>query len=118
MCGEKKSFHNFLTFFYITFIIIFITWIIEGTVSFLLQESVMQCYNVIQDIAREDYESIFKANSSSGTPVNVLDEHFLSLESEKTNGTNVAAPTIQEKDFKRRKVTDYGSSTVQFSHFH
>jgi len=71
----------------------------------LLQESVMECYNVIQDIAKEEYESMFNVHSSSGTPVNVLDENFLSLESEKTNGTNVSHTTmIQEKHFKRRKI--------------
>lgn len=66
----------------------------------------MQCYNVIQDIAKEEYESMFNVNSSSGTPVNVLDEHFLSLESELTNGTNVASTTMiqQEKHFKRWKI--------------
>ncbi|KAJ1434636.1 Cyclin-like [Sesbania bispinosa] len=86
--------------------------------SYVNKESVVQCYNVIEDTAREEYESVFNVNSSSDTPVNVLDEHFLSLESEKTNGTNAAPTTlIHEKDYKRRKITDYGS-TVQFSHFH
>ncbi|XP_058773858.1 putative cyclin-D6-1 isoform X1 [Vicia villosa] len=79
-----------------------------GTISnssYVNKESVMQCYNVIQEIYKKEYESMFNANSSSGTPVNVLDENFLSLESEKTNGTNLD-PTamIQEKHFKRRKI--------------
>jgi cyclin D6 len=71
-----------------------------GTISdcsYVNKESVVQCYNVIQDIAKEEYESMFNVNSSSGTPVNVLDENFLSLESEKTNGTNVTST-------KRRKI--------------
>lgn len=77
----------------------------------------VQCYNVIHDITREEYESVLNINSTSDTPVNVLDEHFLSLESEKTNGTNVVV--TQEQDFKRRKTTDYGNNrTVPFSHFH
>ncbi|CAI8592660.1 unnamed protein product [Vicia faba] len=76
-----------------------------GTISNSSYENVMQCYNVIQDISKEEYESMFNANSSSGTPVNVLDENFLSLESEKTNGTNLDPTTmIQEKHFKRRKI--------------
>lgn len=100
--------------FTIAFIVIII-WIIEGTII-LLQETVVQCYNVIHDITREEYESVLNINSTSDTPVNVLDEHFLSLESEKTNGTNVVT---QEQDFKRRKTTDYGNNrTVPFSHFH
>lgn len=93
----------------------------KGYDHILLQESMLQCYNVIQDIAREEYESVFNVNSSSDTPVNVLDEHFLSLESEKTNGTNGAPTTtlIQEKDLKRRKITGYGNDhAVHISHFH
>lgn len=101
--------------FTIAFIVIII-WIIEGTII-LLQETVVQCYNVIHDITREEYESVLNINSTSDTPVNVLDEHFLSLESEKTNGTNVVV--TQEQDFKRRKTTDYGNNRrVPFSHFH
>lgn len=79
----------------------------------------VQCYNVIQDIAREEYESAaFNiVNSSSETPVNVLDEHFLSLESEKTNVASSTTLIQQEKDnIKRRKITNYGNN-VQFSHF-
>lgn len=104
MSGEKNLiFHT---------IIDTITWITEGTMI-LLQETVVQCYNVIQDIAKEEYESVLNINSTSDTPVNVLDEHFLSLESEKTNGV------IQEQEFKRRKIADYGNKrTVPFSHFH
>ncbi|KAG4968739.1 hypothetical protein AAZX31_12G188300 [Glycine max] len=84
--------------------------------SYINKETVVQCYNVIHDITREEYESVLNINSTSDTPVNVLDEHFLSLESEKTNGTNVVT---QEQDFKRRKTTDYGNNrTVPFSHFH
>ncbi|KAK7272330.1 hypothetical protein RJT34_28854 [Clitoria ternatea] len=84
--------------------------------SYVDKESVLQCYDIIQDIAREDYESVFNVNSSSDTPVNVLDEHFLSLESEKTN---VAPTMIQEQDLKRRKTTGYGKNhTVPFSQFH
>ncbi|CAK8536507.1 unnamed protein product [Lathyrus sativus] len=79
-----------------------------GTISnssYVNKESFMECYNLIQDISKEEYESMFNANSSSGTPVNVLDENFLSLESEKTNGTNLDPTTmIQEKHFKRRKI--------------
>ncbi|XP_050883586.1 putative cyclin-D6-1 isoform X2 [Lathyrus oleraceus] len=79
-----------------------------GTISnssYVNKESVMECYNVIQDISKLEYESMFNANSSSGTPVNVLDENFLSLESEKTNGTNLDPTTMkQEKHFKRRKI--------------
>lgn len=84
--------------------------------SFVNKETVVHCYNVIQDITREEYESesALNINSTSDTPVNVLDEHFVSLESEKTN------IMIQEQDFKRRKITtDYGNKrTVPFSHFH
>lgn len=87
----------------------------------LVQESMLKCYNVLQDVGmeEEEYECVINAVSSSGTPVNVLDHHFLSSESEETNanGITVAASTLgQEKDLKRRKINDYGNNqTVQVS---
>ncbi|KAK7290943.1 hypothetical protein RIF29_05746 [Crotalaria pallida] len=69
--------------------------------SYVNMASMQQCYNAMQDIASEEYQSVFNdSNSSSDTPINVLDEHFLSFESEKKN----SAPTtlMQEKDLKRR----------------
>ncbi|KAI4322606.1 hypothetical protein L6164_022283 [Bauhinia variegata] len=83
------------------------------------KESILLCYNEIQDLAMEGYESVFDmvSSSESDTPVNVLDHHFLSSESEKTNGTTTAATALrQEKDPKRRKISDYGNNcTVQIS---
>lgn len=83
----------------------------------LRQESILKCNNVIQNIIMEEYESTFDLVSCSETPTNVLDRHFLSSESEKTNGTTVAATALgQEKDIKRRKITGYGNNhTVQIS---
>ncbi|XP_027348206.1 putative cyclin-D6-1 [Abrus precatorius] len=81
--------------------------------SFVHQESVQQCYKVIQDIAiEEEYESGLNGVSRSDTPVNVLDHHFLSSESEKTNGITVPdSPLRQEKHLKRRKITGpYGNN--------
>jgi len=87
------------------------TKLIEGTKN-LLQESVEQCYKVIQDIAiEEEYESALNGVSRSDTPINVLDHHFLSSESEKTNGITVAdSPLRQERDLKRRKITPCGNN--------
>ncbi|XP_027909892.1 putative cyclin-D6-1 isoform X2 [Vigna unguiculata] len=75
-------------------------------------ESVEQCYKVIQDIAiEEEYESALNGVSRSDTPINVLDHHFLSSESEKTNGITVAdSPLRQERDLKRRKITPCGNN--------
>ncbi|KAJ1386805.1 Cyclin-like [Sesbania bispinosa] len=76
-------------------------------------ENMLQCYNVIQDIAIEEQnESVLNAVSSSDTPVNVLDHHFLSSESEITNGITVDAssPQRQEKYIKRRKITGCGNN--------
>ncbi|KAK7263597.1 hypothetical protein RJT34_31189 [Clitoria ternatea] len=80
--------------------------------SYVNKESVEQCYKVIQDIAiEEEYESVLNAVSRSDTPVNVLDHHFLSLESEKTNGITLHdLPLRQEKELKRRKITCYGNN--------
>ncbi|KAE9588527.1 hypothetical protein Lal_00002833 [Lupinus albus] len=88
--------------------------------SFVNKESMQQCYNVIPDIAMDEYESVFNINSSSDTPINVLDQNFLSFESEKTNGTNNAA-MVQGKELnKRRRITNYGNNnhTVHISHSH
>ncbi|XP_061336816.1 putative cyclin-D6-1 [Gastrolobium bilobum] len=74
--------------------------------SYVNKESMVQCYNVLQYITIEEYESVFNGVSSSDTPDNVLDHHFLSSESEKTNGITVnTLPLRQEKDLKRRKIT-------------
>ncbi|XP_054816523.1 putative cyclin-D6-1 [Prosopis cineraria] len=75
------------------------------------KETMLQCYNVIRDIAMEGYESVLDMVSSSDTPVNVLDHHFLSSESERTDGNPAAATTLrQEKDLKRRKINDCGDN--------
>ncbi|BAT90213.1 hypothetical protein LR48_Vigan08g123300 [Vigna angularis] len=80
--------------------------------SYVNKESVEQCYKVIQDIAiEEEYESALNGDSRSDTPINVLDHHFLSSESEKTNGITVAdSPLRQERDLKRRKITLCGNN--------
>ncbi|KAK7257485.1 hypothetical protein RIF29_31500 [Crotalaria pallida] len=90
--------------------------------SYVNKESVVQCYNVIEDIAaEEEYELSNAILSSSITPVNVLDHHFLSSESDKTNGITVAASTHGQedsiKDHKRRKITGFyrNNQTVQIS---
>ncbi|XP_020215138.1 putative cyclin-D6-1 [Cajanus cajan] len=80
--------------------------------SYVNKENVEQCYKVIQDIAiEEEYESALNGVSRSETPINVLDHHFLSSESEKTNGIIVAdSPLRQEGDLKRRKITGCGNN--------
>ena len=101
------------------FFLIFILFII----IFILQESMQDCYNVIQDIAMDDgYESVIDTVSSLDTAVNVLDHQFVSSESEKTNGTHSAAAAAattlrQEKDIKRKKLgSEYSNNhTAQIS---
>lgn len=84
--------------------------------SYVNKESVEQCYKVIQDRAiEEEYESALNGVSRSDTPVDVLDHHFLSSESEKTNGITLAddhdSPLRQqERDLKRRKITACGNN--------
>jgi cyclin D6 len=79
----------------------------------LLQENLLQCYNAMQEIAMDGYRSQFDMVSSSDTPVNVLDQHFSSSESEKTNGTietistNSSNKIWAEKDIKRRKISAF-----------
>ncbi|CAL0303924.1 unnamed protein product [Lupinus luteus] len=88
--------------------------------SYVNKESVVQCYSLILDIAaEEDCVSMFNAVSSSITPVNVLDHHFPSSESDQINGITVTASTLTQqdnKDHKRRKITGYGNNqTVHIS---
>ncbi|RDX64236.1 putative cyclin-D6-1, partial [Mucuna pruriens] len=82
--------------------------------SYVDKESMEQCYKVIQDIAiEEEYESALNGASRSDTPINVLDHHFhfLSSESEKTNGITVAdSPLGQERDLKSRKIAECGNN--------
>ncbi|XP_041006089.1 putative cyclin-D6-1 [Juglans microcarpa x Juglans regia] len=85
--------------------------------SYVNKENLLQCYNAMQEIVIDEYESVFDMVSSSGTPVNVLDQHFSSSElSGKTNG-NITTNTIRaERDMKRRKIIDhYDNLTVQIS---
>ncbi|EOX99264.1 Cyclin [Theobroma cacao] len=62
--------------------------------SYVNKDNMLECYNSMQDIAKEGYESIFDMVSTSNTPVNVLDQHFSSSESETTDGIVTTATTI------------------------
>ncbi|KAJ6878254.1 cyclin-D6-1 [Populus alba x Populus x berolinensis] len=81
--------------------------------SHVNKENLLQCYNAMQEIAMDGYRSQFDVVSSSETPVNVLDQHFSSSETEKTNGTIEAISTNSsnkiwaEKDIKRRKISAF-----------
>ncbi|KAF8391433.1 hypothetical protein HHK36_023738 [Tetracentron sinense] len=76
------------------------------------KENLFDCCNVMQDIAMDGYESVFDIMSSSDTPVNVLDRHCWSSESEKTTSSTITA----ERDIKRRKISDFcNDSTFQIS---
>lgn len=78
-----------------------------------MQESLLKCNNVIHDMTMEGYEPALDYVSCSETPINVLDHHFHSSESERTNSssTTIDASTLrQDKDIKRRKiVSGYGN---------
>ncbi|XVF01883.1 hypothetical protein REPUB_Repub04eG0127000 [Reevesia pubescens] len=66
--------------------------------SYLNKENMLKCYNSMQEVAKEGYESVFDMVSSSNTPVNVLDQHFSSSESEITsNGIVTTATNINLK---------------------
>ncbi|MED6173263.1 hypothetical protein PIB30_057742 [Stylosanthes scabra] len=82
--------------------------------SYVNKESMMQCCNVIQEIGREEYESsvLNNVNSSSDTPVNVLDGHFLSLE--ESEKTNIAAP----KDLIKRRSSKFTAYANNNNHSH
>lgn len=86
------------------------------------KENLLRCYNAMQETAMDGYESQFDMVSSSDTPVNVLDRHFSSSESENTGGTAVTISTNgtskiwAEKDIKRRKISAFcNNQTAQLS---
>ncbi|KAJ6291348.1 hypothetical protein OIU76_023420 [Salix suchowensis] len=86
------------------------------------KESLLRCYDAMQETAMDGYESQFDTVSSSDTPVNVLDRHFSRSESENTGGTAVTISTDgtgkirAEKGFKRRKISAFcNNQTAQLS---
>ncbi|KAL5581884.1 hypothetical protein UlMin_014326 [Ulmus minor] len=88
--------------------------------SYVNKEIMSQCYNTMQAIVLEEYETLFEVVSSSITPVNVLDQQYSSSESGKTNGSSTitgSTTTLRlERDIKRRKINHYCSNqTVQIS---
>ncbi|XWS68561.1 hypothetical protein CRYUN_Cryun04dG0100800 [Craigia yunnanensis] len=87
--------------------------------SYVNKENMLKCYNSMQEIAKEGYESIFDMVSSSNSPVNVLHQHFSSSESETTNGIVTTATTITlrtDTDINRRKIIHYrNNQTVHLS---
>ncbi|PON80528.1 Cyclin [Parasponia andersonii] len=85
---------------------------------YLNKESMSQCYNAVQAVVLEEYESVSEAISSSVTPVNVLDQRFSSSESGNTNGKSTVTTLRIESDIKRRKISHYcHNRTVQISQF-
>ncbi|KAJ8629067.1 hypothetical protein MRB53_022390 [Persea americana] len=81
--------------------------------QYVNKKELLECYDLIQEVVMDGYESItFDNESSSDTPVNVLDRHFLSLESEKThsssghNGHSRNPILRPESEIKRRKLND------------
>lgn len=71
------------------------------------KEELFACYNLMQEAVMDCYGSVvFDRVSSSDTPVNVLDHHCLSSESERTSSCS-SAILISEAEIKRRKVGDF-----------
>lgn len=85
----------------------------------VLQETLGQCYDVMQDMDFDGREmSGFDTVSSRDTPVNVLDRQFSSyLSSEtgddKTSGdASAAGLAVVERQIKRRKISGYCSNQM------
>ncbi|KAI8551816.1 hypothetical protein RHMOL_Rhmol06G0215900 [Rhododendron molle] len=86
--------------------------------SYVNEENLVNCWNLMQEIAMDGYESVWEGVSSSSTPVNVLDIQFCSSttttssDSGKTKNNSseaaaaaaMAVATVRlERDQKRRK---------------
>lgn len=83
-----------------------------------LQETLMSCYSIIDDIAIDGYISVPSVAGSTETPVNVLDRHCLSYESEvNTTSTEATAGMGRvETGIKRRRIGDFcNEKTFQLS---
>ncbi|KAE9457768.1 hypothetical protein C3L33_10339, partial [Rhododendron williamsianum] len=84
--------------------------------SYVNEENLVNCWNLMQEIAMDGYESVWEGVSSSNTPVNVLDIQFCSSstttisDSGKTKNTSseaaamAVAPVRLERDQKRTKI--------------
>ncbi|XP_077220546.1 putative cyclin-D6-1 [Tasmannia lanceolata] len=71
------------------------------------KEKLFDCHNLIQDVVMDGYDSMFEIMSSSDTPVNVLDHHCTSSESEKNSCTR------SETEITQRKIRDFCNETIQ-----
>ncbi|XP_044465835.1 putative cyclin-D6-1 [Mangifera indica] len=89
--------------------------------SYVNKEKMLECYNCIEDIVMDGYESGIETVSSSETPVNILDRRFSSSESDKTLGSTTTITTSNtehspERDAKRRKMNAFcGNHSNQLS---
>ncbi|CAN4103398.1 unnamed protein product [Withania somnifera] len=80
--------------------------------SYVHKDNLLSCYDVMQEIAKEEYESILEMVSSTCTPVNVLDLHMCwSSDNEPVDEDTTSAATLlfrsnsrQENFTKRRKI--------------
>ncbi|XP_060190097.1 putative cyclin-D6-1 [Lycium barbarum] len=75
--------------------------------SYVHKDDLLSCYNVMQEIAKEGYESVLGIASSTSTPVNVLDLHSWSSDNEPIEDNtilNANSNARQENNFKRRKI--------------
>nr|XP_016447290.1 PREDICTED: putative cyclin-D6-1 [Nicotiana tabacum] len=90
--------------------------------SHVHKDDLLRCYDVMQEIAKEGYESILDKVSSTSTPVNVLDLQFSSswssdnepiTKSEDSCGghvLNAMAINSRQENLKRRKIIDNSSA--------
>ncbi|KAL0328208.1 UNVERIFIED_CONTAM: putative cyclin-D6-1 [Sesamum calycinum] len=88
----------------------------------LLQANLVQCYDLMQDVAMERYESVLGMASSSCTPTNVLDPHCFSssISSSQTNQTSETAGNAAGiGGLKRPKLEDFATdNSFQLSQNH
>ncbi|KAJ8543472.1 hypothetical protein K7X08_005995 [Anisodus acutangulus] len=81
--------------------------------SYVHKDDLLNCYNVMQEIAKEGYESVLDIASSTSMPVNVLDLHSWSSDNEPIEDTLLNAnanSSPRQENLKRRKIIiDYNS---------
>ncbi|OVA07972.1 Cyclin [Macleaya cordata] len=83
--------------------------------TYVNKEKLLDCSNVMHTIVMDSYESVLDTVSCSDTPVNVLDLHCSSSQSEKVTTTTSSLGTVRsERDIKRRKISDFCCNEKSF----
>ncbi|KAL3848925.1 hypothetical protein ACJIZ3_010807 [Penstemon smallii] len=79
--------------------------------TYVQKETLLNCYNLMQEVAMDGYESVSNMAKSSCTPDNVLDLHCFSSSISNSKDNQTSEITYingnEIRDLKRRKIDDF-----------